>query len=448
MTSFSYFAREIASRFHHRGSFVCPEHADIVADLREISGLDLSSLKLSFEARKIEILSSYGYNNPPAQDKPFAFADGTAIIPIQGLLVNRMSWSSSYATGYNFIRAQLQAAVDDPDVERIVYDVNSSGGIAAGCSELAQEMFAARDQKPSLSVVDSKAYSAAYYLASAADRLVVTPSGGVGSIGCLAMHVDYSGMLDEAGIKVTMIHAGAEKVDGNPFERLSARAKASIQQDVDYHYGMFTEAVAQFRDLPVDDIRATEAGSYLPPEALDLGLIDAIETPAEAVSKFSKAGDGGMTTQAQNGSAATPAVAGPALTQADVDAAASRAVATALSAERTRQSGIRNCDDAKGREKLAAHLADNTEMTVDAAKAILAAAPKEAETVGGQRPSGFATAMDNTRNPNVGADGAGQGGPGGTGAEEDTPEARAGLILAAFGRATGKVIDLKPNRAA
>lgn len=452
--STSFLARDIASRFHHRGAFVCPEHADIAADLREISTLDLSALKTQFEERKIEILSSFGFNSPPPQNKPFAFAEGTAIIPIQGLLVNRLSWASSYATGYNFIRSQTQAALADPEVKQIVYDVNSSGGLAAGCAELAQEIFDARDQKPSMAVVDSHAYSAAYFLASAAGKVVVTPSGGCGSIGCVAMHMDYSGMLDEAGIKVTMIQAGAEKVDGNPFQRLSARAKASIQQDVDYHYGMFTEAVAQYRDLPVEDIRATEAATYMPPEALDLGLIDAIQTPAEAMAGFiSKSGVFGMTAQTSTAgatavpvAAATPAVAtAPTLTQAEISAAVGSAVASALAAERTRQSGIRTCEDAKGREKLAGHLADNTEMSVDSAKAILAVAPKEvAEVAGKAQPSGFAAAMAGTKNPDVGADGAGDG----AAADADTPEVRAGRILNSLGRMTGKVIDLKAVKAA
>lgn len=443
------FARDIASRFHHRAAFISSEGLNLVADLREIAATDLAKLKIEFETRKFDILANYGFNDIPPQSKPFAFSNGTAIIPIQGLLVNRMSWSSSYATGYNFIRSQLQAAIDDPEVQQIVFDVNSNGGVAAGCGELAQEIYASRDKKPSLAMVDSKAYSAAYYLASAASQMSVTPSGGVGSIGVVAMHVDYSEMLADAGLKVTLIHAGDKKVDGNPYEKLSKRARDDVQADVDFHYGLFTDAVADFRDLPSEDVRSTQAGLFRPNEALSIGLVDAIQTPAEALAGFI---GGSKMTQNTGASAAAPATAiaaQPTFSMEDVKREAAAAVAAALGAERTRSSGIRTCEEAKGREKLANHLADNTTMTVDEAKAILAASPKEeanSGVSGKQSASGFSGAMDRTQNPNIKPDGSGDAVENG----DDTPQARAGRLLGAYGAATGskKVIDLAASRAA
>ncbi|HCR6545409.1 TPA: S49 family peptidase, partial [Shigella flexneri] len=136
------------------------------------------------------LCAAYGVGRPSA-DKPFAFSNGLAIIPIHGTLINRYGgYYYGYVTGYNFIRSQRNAALADPDVEAIIYDVNSNGGEAAGCFELSQEMFDTRGEKPSLAVVDSNCYSAAYALASAADKIVVTPSGGAGSIGVIALHID------------------------------------------------------------------------------------------------------------------------------------------------------------------------------------------------------------------------------------------------------------------
>jgi signal peptide peptidase SppA len=461
--SMSHLARDIASRFHHRGSYVATDGLDLNADLREIAGTNLTDQRAQFEMRRAEILSSYGMmGDDTSREKCFAYSDGVAIIPIHGLLINRLSWSCSYATGYNFIRSQRMAALADPDVKLIAYDVNSHGGIASGCAELAREMFDSRAEKPSIAVVDARCYSAAYFLASACDKIVVTPSGGVGSIGCLSMHIDYSDMVAADGIKVTFIFAGADKVDGNPYERLSARAKATIQRDVDYHYGLFIEAVARHRGMSEDDVRATEAGCFLPPEALDNGLIDAIETPAEAVANFfneitsdaEAEGDNEMTTAtkiSQPGNTgnsvtvpATNAVT-EVLSREDFSRMVAEEVSAARTAERTRQAGIRNCDEAKGREPLANHLANDTDLSVDVAKGILAAAPKAPETTdtnGGQRPSGFAGAMDATGNPVIRPD-AGTGAVG-TGADEDTPESRANRLLTAYGAASGTVIELRP----
>lgn len=456
--SMSAFARDIAARLHHRACLIDEGSANVAADLRDIAAINLADLKPTFATRCAEIVEAYGFE-PVEQSKPFAYADGVAIIPIHGMLINRMSWSYSFATGYNFIRSQMEAALADDDVKLIVYDINSSGGLASGCSELSQEIFDSRAVKPSLSVVDSRCYSAAYFLGSAATRIVVTPSGGVGSIGAACMHVDYSDMVEAEGLKVTFIVSGARKVEGNPYERLSKSARATIQRDVDYHAGLFIGAVVRNRDLSEETIRGTEAGIFLPPEALDLGLIDAIETPAEAVASFyndltsdAEGDDETMTTAAIAAAAAAaapvpaaplqsgtaPAV--PTMTQADIQAMVAAGVTEALTAQRTRASGIRTCEEAAGRAALANHLADNTAMTVDEARAILAVSPKEAPV---KPANGFAHAMATTANPEVGAD-AGGGEPG----DKPTPEATADRLLANYVSFTGRKVLTIEGKAA
>jgi len=440
-----FLARDVASRLHHRASYLSRQ-ADITADLRDIANSDTSQMREAFEGRCREILSSYGYEcETPSIEKPFAFANGIAFIPIHGLLINRLSWSWSFATGYNFIRSQHNAALADPDVELIVFDVNSPGGIASGCSELAREIFDGRSEKRSLAVVDARCYSAAYFLASAAERIVVTPSGGVGSIGVVSMHVDYSRMMDADGIKITFVTAGDEKVDGNPYEPLSERARASIQRDVDYHYGLFVEAVARHRDMSEDDVRATEAALFLPPEALDLGLIDAVSSPAEAVASFfndltsdAEAGDDEMS--AANNQA--PVATAPGMSAEQIQKLVAEGVSKGLADAKERSSAIKNCEEAKGKEKLASHLAEDTSLTVDAAKAILknaAAEVPEPNNAARQQPSGFSAAMGNTKNPDVAADAA-LGGEGEGGDAE--PGAVTNRLLANYNRISGRPVRL------
>lgn len=447
--SMSPFARDIALRMHHRACLIERGHVDVAADLRDIAAMDLSTLKTVFAAYQREILAGYGYD-PETDSKPFAYAGGVAIIPIHGMLVNRMSWASSFATGYDFIRSQRAAALADDDVDLLVYDVNSSGGLATGCDELAKTIYEGRGQKPSLAVVDARAYSAAYYLASACDSVYVTPSGGVGSIGAAAMHVDLSEALDKEGIKLSFIYEGAEKVDGNMYEPLSKRARESIQRDVSYHYGLFVEAVARHRGLSEDDVRATEARCYLPPEALELGLIDGIKTPIEALAAFSSESteDQGMTTEKTAVPAVSTAAVTTALTADDVAKMVAEGVAAGISAERTRAGAIRGCTEAKGRENLAAHLAENTALSIEDAKAVLAAAPLVAAESGTSRqaPSAFAAAMDRTVNPNVGADPA--VGEGATGSGDDSsPGGVANRLLGNYTALTGRKVH-PINRAA
>ena len=143
--------------------------------------------------------------------QPFTVVDGIAVIEIAGTLVHRGAWigQSSGLTSYEGIAAQLQAALADPAIRGIALDIDSFGGEVAGAFDLADRIRMARTQKPVQAFVADHALSAAYALASQADRIILPRTGAVGSIGVVAMHSDMSGALDQKGIAVTLIHSGA-----------------------------------------------------------------------------------------------------------------------------------------------------------------------------------------------------------------------------------------------
>ncbi|MBX6324138.1 MAG: S49 family peptidase, partial [Rhodospirillaceae bacterium] len=128
------------------------------------------------------------------------------------------------------------------------------------------------------------ALSAAYAIASVADRVYVTQTGEVGSVGVVAVHIDESGADAMAGLKWTLIHAGARKVDGNPHEPLSARAFADIQADVDALHARLVEAIAANRGLPAEAVRATEAAIYRGARGVEVGFADRIGPPAQVIA--------------------------------------------------------------------------------------------------------------------------------------------------------------------
>lgn len=101
------------------------------------------------------------------------------------------------------------------------------------------------------------------------------------------------------------------------------------------------------------------------------------------------------------------------------------AKADAIKGERARVSGIIGCEEAKGRESLAQHLAYQTDTGVDAAKAILAASPKASGSG-----AAFKEAMDNGAHPNVGANGGNANG------DKGEQSAAAGILSAV--RASGQ----------
>lgn len=425
-------AQQAIARMNNREVAVAAHLTTLAMDLRQMAGADPSEQQKMFLARRSELCESFGLAAMP-QNKPFAFSQGIAVIPVTGSLINRFGQSYGWITGYNFIRSQVAAAGMDPEVSAIVFDMNSYGGEAAGCFECAADIPRLANGKKTLAVVDSNCYSACYALASQCDKIVCTPSGGVGSVGVVAMHADMSKMLDKWGIEITFIFAGDHKVDGNPYEPLPDEVKADMQASIDKRYSDFVALVAKGRKLDEKVVRDTQARTYRADDALALGLIDAVATPQSAVQAFFDELSGSTF---QLSSTKEPEMAD----QEKKPGADEASTQAARTAERARIQGIQSCEEAKGREALANHLALNTEMSVDDAKAILAASPKvEPKTESAaqtQQTQGnaFKATMDADKHPDVGADGA--GGEGASG--EQNAAAR---ILANYTLATGRKTD-------
>jgi len=214
---------------------------------------------------------------------------GTAIIRVHGTLVNRGGWIGSYSglTSMEGLRHQLRSAIADDDVRSVVLDLDSPGGQAAGAFETAALAHELAAKKRTIAVIDDTASSAAYAIASAVSKIMIGQSGVAGSIGVVLAHFDHSSRLEKAGVKPTLIHAGARKVDANPYEPLADDVKANLQAEVDRFYEMFVATVAQGRSkLTPAAIRATEAAIYIGQAAIDAGLADEIGDLEKALAEL------------------------------------------------------------------------------------------------------------------------------------------------------------------
>ncbi|MGF6862685.1 ClpP class serine protease [Rhodobacteraceae bacterium MBR-64] len=225
--------------------------------------------------------------------QPFAMIDGIAVIEIAGTLVHRGAWigQSSGLTSYEGIAAQLQAALSDPGVRGIALDIDSFGGEVAGAFDLADRIRAARAQKPIHAFVAEHALSAGYVLASQANRITLPRTGAVGSIGVVALHTDMSGALDQKGIAVTLIHAGAHKVDANPYQPLPDTVHDQMQRELEVVRFLFAETVAAGRGdrLTHAAALATEAVVFRGADAIAAGLADDLADPVTAFHAFAAA---------------------------------------------------------------------------------------------------------------------------------------------------------------
>ncbi len=225
--------------------------------------------------------------------QPYALIDGIAVIGIAGTLVHRGAWigQSSGLTSYEGIAAQLQAALGDPAVRGIALDIDSFGGEVAGAFDLADRIRAARAHKPVHAFVSEHALSAGYVLASQADRIILPRTGAVGSIGVVALHADMSGALDQKGVAVTLIHAGAHKVDANPYQPLPEAVRDQMQRELEVVRFLFAETVAAGRGdrLTHAAALATEAAVFRGAHAIAAGLADDLADPVTAFRAFAAA---------------------------------------------------------------------------------------------------------------------------------------------------------------
>lgn len=214
---------------------------------------------------------------------------GIAVIPVHGTLVKRTAGldAASGLTSYTEIAAMLDSALADPQVAGILLDIDSPGGEASGSFELARRVREASAVKPVWAVANDAAYSAAYAIGSAANRLIVSETGGVGSIGVIALHIDQSVKDANDGYRYTAVTAGTHKNDFSPHQPLTDEAKAELQAEVDRLYGLFVEHVSAMRTLATEDVRSTEAGLYFGANAITAGLADAVGTFESALADFS-----------------------------------------------------------------------------------------------------------------------------------------------------------------
>lgn len=314
----------------------------------------------------------------PAMRKAYSVERGIAVLPVSGTLVHKYGYLQpvSGMTGYDGIAKRLQQALADPAVKGILLDIDSSGGEVSGAFDTADLIARAREKKPVWALASDTACSAAYLLASACSRRLITQTSIVGSIGVVVAHRSVEKALEMAGVDITLIFAGSHKVDGNPYKQLPDDVRDQVQNSINSTREQFAQKVAIYTGLKKSRVLATEAATYTGREAMSAGLADEIVNYGDAIEMMANALQPKMelfmtTTTAPLESAANANIPEPALTAEQISA-------TAASNELARVMSIIGCEEAKGREDQARALAGIPGMTLEQAKAVLSAAPQTA----------------------------------------------------------------------
>lgn len=218
------------------------------------------------------------------EQKPYHMEGSVAIVPLVGVLAKRANlfMQVSGGTSTQLIDNMLQQAAADPQVTSIVLEIDSPGGQVDGTMALAARIAEIRASgKPVVAWITGMGASAAYWIASAADRvLIADDTTVVGSIGIVATHVDVSRREEAMGVKTTEVFAGKYKRIASQYAPLSEEGRRTMQDQVDALYSVFVNAVASNRNATVEDVLDNMADGrvFIGQAAVKAGLVDGVST--------------------------------------------------------------------------------------------------------------------------------------------------------------------------
>lgn len=213
--------------------------------------------------------------------------DGLAIIPIHGVIGKRMNLFMQISGGVSseLVKRDFLLALADADVKAILLDIDSAGGTVDGTKALADLIYESRGQKPVIAFANGIMCSGAYWIGSAADKIIIEATGEMGSIGVIMCHYDYSKADEQAGVKRTYIYSGKYKAAGNSAQPLPREAQDYLQESTDYIYSLFVDAVARNRGVSAETVLSDMADGkiLIGQQAVDAGLADELGSFESAV---------------------------------------------------------------------------------------------------------------------------------------------------------------------
>lgn len=227
-----------------------------------------------------------GYEDDCCEDERCNFNSDTGVgtIYVSGSLTYQTEWYQWYygGTSYESIREQAEL-LSEKNMNTLVIIGDSGGGEAYNMFETASYLryLADTNNFKILWYVDGISASAAYGLACTADEIIANPMAEVGSIGVVVRLRNISKALKQAGVEDTYIYYGNEKIPYDKSGNWNKDFIDRIQASVDSLGDEFTSFVADHRNIPVEDVRSTQAAVYSAKDALEVGLIDSVMTHEE-----------------------------------------------------------------------------------------------------------------------------------------------------------------------
>ncbi len=192
-----------------------------------------------------------------------------------------------------FFREALLKAESDADIAGVIVRINSPGGTVSASDTIYHEILAFKQRKkiPVYAFVMELCASGGYYVASASDRIIASPTSITGSIGVIAMRFNIEGLLSKIGVSEETYRSGPKKDFWSPFRPSTEEEKKMLQDIIDRLYARFLEVVNANRQkvLTGQEVRSLADGRiFTAGGALDAKLVDQVAYLDEAIDSMKK----------------------------------------------------------------------------------------------------------------------------------------------------------------
>lgn len=208
-----------------------------------------------------------------------------ARIPIVGTLARGISpiEKACGVRDYKAIADDLEWALESSAAESILLYIDSPGGAVNGCHECYQQILEAGKIKKVYAYTEGQICSAAYYLASACESIIATPSSFIGSIGVILQVLDSSKLYEASGLKMHTLRSGPLKAPGMEGDEITEEQLRNLQDLVNGLADQFKGTVSQHRPLISEE--SMQGQVFRGSEASDLGFVDwVVNSEREAMS--------------------------------------------------------------------------------------------------------------------------------------------------------------------
>ena len=261
-----------------------------------------SSLE-AFNSYKFRLISNenFGVDIQKEVEKPsisYELVGGTAVINLVGALVNLnlppVVANNLGITTYQMLQTAFYEAAQDEQVSRVILNINSPGGESDGLSATYEALKFLKSRKPVATFID-ECHSAAYWLGSVGEYIVMSDIGTAGSIGAICTLYSRKAALEKEGVEPLVLRSVPRKALLGPCESFSEEGIKDLQNQLNYCHGVFVNAVAQNRKLTTDHVSSVMAdgGVFYGQEAVNRRFVDALGTFQSLFTSWKPRASGG-----------------------------------------------------------------------------------------------------------------------------------------------------------